>query len=703
MKYLFLFATLLSLGLLYNDLSKSDTKPEAVYEIAFMHDIHFHDLFSDFSGDGFPGLPTEYKGQNRTAAIRTMEAQLTSTRLFNENYFAFLAALNDAVQRGIKLIALPGDFSDDGQPVHVKGLVEILRRYQNEYNLKFFVTPGNHDPVRPFTIEAGEGDFLGTDGRPQPIYSANHPMCNDQSSRSLQPPDSTEPNPHSVVCSNGIINLGYQDLFNLMGDFGLKPDQNTFYYETPFTSNKNGGNPSSHKPEKFRFDQRQYEICHEGSGGQYKKAGYTHCKKVMDMSYLIEPVEGLWLLAIDANVYIPKKEENLNPERNFSGSGNAGYNKLITHKKHLLEWITDVANRAEKKDKTLIAFSHFPAVDFYNGAQPKIEQLWGKNEFQLARVPKENTSITLARSGLNFHVAGHMHMNGTSIVSDSLTGNVLTNIQVPSLAAYVPAYKIVRTTNNGANQVEVETIILKNVPQFDTLFPHYREEWEYLDSIGYEKIWDRSVLESQNYSEFTNWHIKELSRLRFLPREWPENVRAILSGMTGQDMLIASQLKSSLLFSNYKQWLETSDSDIKNITQNFTDDWNKATVKAKELARQAGFKLSDFDNWNGSDLSTDFYRLRNAGELALRDISSTRLKQYSLVASTLLESPLKISNNNEQKQFDDTFRDTFRTVFEVMHLFVDRLPGDKFRVDLENGVIYNLKENQKMRLFQENY
>lgn len=690
MKFLYVLLIYLAIGLLIYGYSKSETDPEIIYEIAFMPDIHFHDVFSDFSTDGFPGLSTEYNGEIRTASIRTMEAQLTSTRLFNENYFAFIAALDDAVKRGIKLIALPGDFSDDGQPVHIKGLVEILLQYKDEYNLQFFITPGNHDPVRPFTMEAGESDFLGTNGRPQPIYSNSHTRCINQSSQSLKGFGSTELNPHPVVCSDLIKNLGYQDLFDVLGNFGLNPDTSYFYYETPFASYIKEQDLNSQKKREFSFNQRQYEICHEGSGGKYRKVDYTHCNQVMDMSYLVEPVEDLWLLAIDANVYIPQNNDSSDPARNFSGSGNTGYNKLITHKKHLLKWLEDVVKRAKEQGKTLIAFSHFPAVDFYNGAKPTIEQLWGENEFQLARIPQKNTSVTLAGTGLNLHVAGHMHMNGTSVVRDSLTGNVLTNIQVPSVAAYVPAYKIVRNYRDSDN-VEIETAVMDNVPNFDTFFSHYRDEWDYLDSIGYSGTWDRAVLESENYSEYTNWHIKELSRLRFLPREWPDEVKDLISGLTGRDMLIASQLQSSALFTDYEKFLENSKMDIENMTPDFSHDWIKAKKKAAFLAQESGFKLSDFEKWNGVDLSVDFYRLRNAGELAIPDITENRIKQYLFIANTLFESTIKITTNrNNQQQFDETFKNKFRTVFEVMSIFVNRLPDNTFQVNLETGKIKNL-------------
>jgi hypothetical protein len=52
-----------------------------------MPDIHFHDLFSDFSENCFSGLPTEYIGHNRTVSIRTMEAQLTKTILHSWLYW----------------------------------------------------------------------------------------------------------------------------------------------------------------------------------------------------------------------------------------------------------------------------------------------------------------------------------------------------------------------------------------------------------------------------------------------------------------------------------------------------------------------------------------------------------------------------------------------------------------------------------------
>src|SRR5690349_9410166 len=82
-----------------NDLA---TPPAPAPQIAFMADVHLQDVYGNL-GD-FAGLPNSKS--HKSATIRTMYAQLTSTRLFNENYFAFRAALDDAFTRGVRIIAL---------------------------------------------------------------------------------------------------------------------------------------------------------------------------------------------------------------------------------------------------------------------------------------------------------------------------------------------------------------------------------------------------------------------------------------------------------------------------------------------------------------------------------------------------------------------------------------------------------------------
>lgn len=93
----------------------------------------------------------------------------------------------------------------------------------------------------------------------------------------------------------------------MMADFGFYPDESYLYYETPYSKNKDVNAYSyTEAKQDAVYSNRMYEICYEGTGGEYKQEGYTSCSMVPDSSYLVEPVEGVWLLAIDANVYRPK-------------------------------------------------------------------------------------------------------------------------------------------------------------------------------------------------------------------------------------------------------------------------------------------------------------------------------------------------------------------------------------------------------------
>jgi len=651
-----------------------------VFEIAFMPDVHFHDLFAEFEPGSFEGLPVSYRGEERQAVIRTMEAQLNSTRLFNENYFAFLAALDDIAERGIQYVALPGDFSDDGQPAHIRGLAEILNQYREEHGMSFFLTPGNHDPTRPFATEAGKRDYLGEGGRRQPVFSRNHSAClnADQADQSNDT-GNIIPESHNVACTDEVKEMGYSGLYEMLGGFGLTYQDSYLYYETPFSGSYNADDSS------FMPENRVYEVCHEGSGAEYRESYFTNCFDVPDMSYLAEPVKDVWLLALDTNVYVPRADADQGETENgeqFHGSGNAGYNRVITHKKHLLPWMADVARRAEEQGKMLISFSHFPAADFYNGAGPLIEEVWGDDEFQMARMPEAVTTETVAATGVRLHVAGHMHMNGLQTAKDEESGKVLTNIQVPSLAAYVPAYKIVRTFEDRRH-IETETVVLDEVPDFDTLFPLYEEEWSYLDSIGYERIWNRGILESASYFQFTDWHIRELSRLRFLPGEWPGILREMLENSTGRHLLVASQLPAEEW--HKKSWTEIKSGIDRAIANGLDEDDDQdpiqsAIMRAEKLLVNEGVEMGDFEQWDGAVLSTDFYRIRNAGELALRHIPADRIEQYELLGDAFSNQSAAGSPANSKNLLSQ-----IDAVFTVMSLFANRIPGDHAIINLENG------------------
>ncbi|MGF1683145.1 metallophosphoesterase [Photobacterium minamisatsumaniensis] len=670
---------------------------ETSIQVAFMPDIHFHDIYGDFQDDSFDGLPNSQSGEGAT--IRTMASQMGSTRLFNENYFALLAALDDIVDRGIKYVALPGDFSDDGQPIHMRGLVKIFDTYHEKYGLEFFAAPGNHDPNRPFIQPAGKSDYLGDGGKMQPIYSLEHGNCLNASAAS----DGS----HPVICSDEVVHWGYEDIMNILGTHGFNPQEKYHYFETPYSSDEARNNYSFDLAmEEASYENRMYEICHEGTGDEYKQDGFTSCSEVPDSSYLVEPVEGLWLLAIDANIYQPKANSVggvANPD-DYEGSGNAGYNMMLTHKAHVIDWIRDVVKAAKEQNKTLVSFSHFPMTEFYNGASEDIEDLFGEGNFQLGRKPDEETSKALAATGLSVHVGGHMHFNDTGMKSYNINGeqHTLFNIQAPSLAGYIPAYKVLNIRPD--NQIEVETVIIENVPRFNELFEHYQVEHEYLtaqagdDENAKSEIWNGDILKSETYYELTDWHIKELTRLRFLPGDWPVEMRKMIMNMDGEQMLIMSQIETDFTVCQLAEALElpltgcaalqTSD-----LAQ-FLADWRNARIQAEGIAAENSLTLADFRSWTGEELAVDFYRLRNADELAFRDIDSAVLPQYKVLSEELAEFDGTIDSeigDLGQYTVGDVFKSRFGSLFVILDKFATGQASDHFLIDTENQTLTDLK------------
>jgi 3',5'-cyclic AMP phosphodiesterase CpdA len=660
-----------SASVLTEDSSSNKSKPPV--QIAFMPDVHFHDVYAGFTDDSFRGIKNSISGKNAT--IRTMQSQLNSTRLFNESYFALLAALDDVVVRGIKLVALPGDFSDDGQPIHMRGLRKILAHYSKEYDIEFFAAPGNHDPVRPFDMPGGKPDFLGPSGQVQRIFSKGAQECSGY--KSVHAEINTG-RPLNTICTEEIRHLGYEGIMTELADFGLYPKAGYVYWETPYSNR--AGYDFSRALSQAALRNRQYEICRQGTGGQYKKQGYDNCHRVPDASYLVEPVPGLWLLAIDANVYLPKEGGD------FAGSGNAGYNKMLTHKTHVLEWIGDVVKRAERSGKQLIAFSHFPMTDFYDGQSGAIAELFGPTAFQLERRPQTHVSQVLADAGLKLHVGGHMHFNDTGVVH-SPSGKVLFNIQAPSLAAYVPAYKLMTLHSN--KQVEIETVVLKNVPRFAELFEHYEEEHKTLVQAGTDLLWNKDILQSQSYHTFTNWHLRELVRLRLLPGEWPDGLKQAIFFLNGADLLVLSQLHENLDVTLNPSG-EINLENLKNTAQ-----WQSAEIKAKQITKQAGLKFESFTGWNLFELAVDFYRLRNAGQLAMHDISSERLAHYRLLAQLTARPHEHVQPQPQPHQQvksphsleTGALADEFGELLRIMYAFQNGEPNDHFMLNLATGEI----------------
>ncbi|MCV9928582.1 metallophosphoesterase [Flavobacterium sp. LS1R49] len=614
-------------------------------QIAFLADVHLQDLYGTLSNTDYKGLLNPKNG--KYTLIRTMDAQLHSTRIFNENYYAFIAALDDIAKRNIKLVALPGDYSDDGQPIHVKGLQKILDQYTAKYGIEFFITTGNHDPVGPFAQESGKNDFLGNGGKSQPIFSQRDLY---QSNNTLELP---------VVISPDIAKMGYLGITNYLKDFGFFPKKNYKFWATPFTTYSLENYSYDKAVEAAVLSNRNYEVA----------PGYT----VPDVSYVVEPIEGLWLLAIDGNVYIPKENATADPKdsKNYS-EASMGYNNVLSHKKHLVTWIQKIAEEAKKKGKTLIAFSHFPMIDFNDDASAEIKQFMGADKFQLNRVPQEEVAQTFANAGLKIHFGGHMHINDTGLRKTE-KGNTLVNIQTPSLAAYIPAYKLL--TIKSSDKIEIETIPINNVPRYDELFDLYKMEYNFLKSQNKKDIWNYDILKTKNYHDFTDFHLKELVRLRFLSDDWPIPFKDFLLSTSGNELLILANIESN----------KDYDYILKNRNE-FKKEWASAKIKMNAFLKKNNLKESDFKKWTGFDFIVDFYRIRSADQLAFIDIGKERMKQYQLLSRTFFEN-----HKDENQISENSIQQKLSLFLIIFNKFSNSDPANHFLIDLQSGTLQDLK------------
>lgn len=503
---------------------------------------------------------------------KTMYAQLHSTRLFNENYYAFIATLDDIVKRGIRYVVISGDLTDDGQWTNARSVSSLINKYRKEHGLSFLITTGNHDIQTPYPGDYSSNDFLSQTGTSFRITSVK--TSNETDTR----------------YSPDMQTMGYTDVIHLFSDCGFLPDKNYMYWETPFTNYTYKG---------YRYEEALKQAT------DFHAAMTKDTLPVFDVSYLVEPIEGLWLVAIDANVFVPDTATGQYRNR-------GGYRDVLASKKYILPWLTDVAERARKNNKLLICFSHYPMTDYSSGSFSHLKKC--KLNMNFDRVPSVEVSHLLADAGVEVHFAGHMHINNTGVVQTK-AGNTLVNIQIPSLAAYMPGYKIL--TIKDKNHLNVKTIYADSIPGFDQLFPIYRKEYEALQASSVKTSWKDNILDSKSYPEFTVNHLRELVRMRFIPSDYPPFVKDSFINDTGKEL--ADQF-----------------------------------IRVGALPKETDLSAS----WTGFDYLFDFYRILNAGEYAIREIGEERMHEYRLFNSV-------VSKNEDQTNLG-LFLRYFSQAFEAL-------------------------------------
>lgn len=573
--------------------------------IAVIADAHLHDTNSNYD---FTGVVLE----QQPLTLRSWHDTRKSSRVFNETKAALNLALQDIYNRGIRHVVLLGDMSDDGQIEATHRLLKILNHHREQYDMEFFVMTGNHDAYA----------LMGK-------HQSTRFMLNDtQDILVTSDPDVAQTEPDCSVLTPKMYCDGVAQTIERFSDFGLFNQPRFLHWESPF-----GPDDAIHE--------RCYQAC---------SADGRHQRQLVDASYLVEPVDGLWLLMIDASVFTPNNGRWRSTQKKaFIDSSDAGWNSVLSNKPYLIDWISNVCSRAGETGKKLIAFSHYPIMDVFKDTQNIAYSLFGNNEMQ-RRKPDKKVAKALLSAGLQLHFSGHLHVNGLSQLKQE--NRLLEDCAVPSLASFPACYKIVQTDNVDFT---INTIHIGLLPLSTALMEHYRRENANKCQV------DEITLSSRTYGNFLYARMRLRVIHHFLKKEWPESIAQFVLDNSVFDLLVLMQ--------------STDSADNKDLLRPYSSSAEtSATVLAQLSASAHDIKPADLAACPMNQLVADWYCLRQAGTLAREFIDSHAMRHYSYLANTYGGARESVQNS----------RDFFAVFLKLLKLSIDNSDPPATREHLKN-------------------
>ncbi len=175
----------------------------------------------------------------------------------------------------------------------------------------------------------------------------------------------------------------------------------------------------------------------------YNKAIYADSNS---LSYIAEPVEGLFLIALDCCVYDKNKK---NPET-------SGYLKHST-----FEWLKKILSK--HNDKAFICILHHPIVEHFTGMKTHYPKYVLRNNKELIEL--------LVRYNVKLTFTGHFHAN--DITSFTYRNRTIFDIETGSLVTFPSPVRFVSIEDNMAH---IETIHISNLKDFPD-FSSYSETY----------------------------------------------------------------------------------------------------------------------------------------------------------------------------------------------------------------------------------
>ncbi len=235
------------------------------------------------------------------------------------------------------------------------------------------------------------------------------------------------------------------------------------------------------------------------------------------LSYVAEPVKGLWLLALDSCLW----RENTPHE----------YPKIDGRfPTETLKWIEEMLIQARKKGKGVIAFMHHGIMEHYSTNEENYGEYLVDNGDILSRM--------FAFYGVRTVFTGHFHAQDITVKSFPLYNANLYDIETGSFVTWPCPYRLVTIRDSV---MKIESRYIKTIPSHPDDFQRFARQYVFDGTVGLA----RDALEGYHVPE------KDIKLLA------PQIARAYLAHLAGDETMPEKpfSLKDASLMGKLVGWL----------------------------------------------------------------------------------------------------------------------------------------------------
>lgn len=210
------------------------------------------------------------------------------------------------------------------------------------------------------------------------------------------------------------------------------------------------GNHDVNNPDAMKFEGDSKEPVDTIQPDDFRKLygefGYDEAliRDSVSLSYVAEPVAGLWLLAIDST----------DSADNFK-NGTPNVNGRLSQAR--VDWIENALIEARNKGKSVIAMTHHGIIEHYAGQ----EKYFG--DYLLD--DKDEIATMLVKYGVRTVFTGHYHAN--DITQKDFDGKTLFDVETGSLVTWPNSFRHVQIKDNIMNVSVSMVTELSGVSDFE--------------------------------------------------------------------------------------------------------------------------------------------------------------------------------------------------------------------------------------------